>query len=369
MKVFLDSQVPPFDHYKKLKKALVTYREIRANGGWETVPEGKVLKPGMEDDRVPLIRKRLVVTGDLETDNMMEPAYDEKTVEGVKHFQARHALATDGVIGKKTVVTMNVPVEKRIRQIIINMERYRWLNVPESDRVLAVNIAGFNLLGIAKGIFELDMPVIVGKTYHKTPVFADTIKYLVINPYWNVPNSIAQNEMLPKLKKNPNYLKEKNIRLLNGWDPDAEEVDSTTFDWSSMGKADIVRYRLRQDPGPNNALGTIKFIFPNKYNVYLHDTPVHALFERKNRTMSHGCIRVSQPAELAAYIFKGEEGGLTLEQVKQTVESGKRTVVPLKKPFPIYILYRTVLVDPESGKINFFSDVYGRDALLEKALF
>jgi murein L,D-transpeptidase YcbB/YkuD len=369
MEAFLDKQVPPFYHYKKLKEALVTYREIKANGGWEPVPEGKVLKTGMEDDRLPIIRKRLAATGDLKTDNMMGTAYDEKTVEGVKHFQIRHALAADGVIGNETVETMNVPVDKRIRQIILNMERFRWLNVPGGKKVLAVNIAGFRLLGVANGIFELDMPVIVGKKYHKTPVFSDTIKYLVINPYWNVPNSIAQNEMLPKLKKNSNYLKEKNIRLLNGWDPDAEEVDSTTLDWNSMGKKDIVRYRLRQDPGPGNALGTIKFIFPNKYNVYLHDTPVHSLFERRKRAMSHGCIRVSQPAELAAYILKDEEGGLTLEQVKQTVESGKRTVVPLKNPFPVFILYRTVLVDPESGKINFFSDVYGRDALLEKALF
>ena len=369
MKAFLDSQIPPFRQYRKLKEALMQYREIKGDGGWKSVPEGEVLKAGMEDARIPLIRKRLTVTGDLTTESMEGTVYDEKTVEGVKHFQDRHGLAADGVIGKGTISTMNVPVDNRIRQIIINMERYRWLHVAEEERFLAVNIAGFRLVGVKNGAFEIDMPVIVGKEYHKTPVFSDTIKYLVINPYWNVPNSIAQNEMLPKLKKNPNYLKEKNIRLLNGWDPDAKEVDSTTLDWNSMGKGDIVRYRLRQDPGPNNALGTIKFIFPNKYNVYLHDTPVHSLFEQRKRTMSHGCIRVSKPAELASYVLGGEEAGWGIEKIKQTVASGKRTVVPLKKPFPIHILYRTVIFNPASGEINFFTDVYGRDALLEKALF
>ena len=236
MKAFLDSQIPPFRQYRKLKEALMKYRKIKANGGWEPVPEGEVLKPGMEDERMPLIRKRLAATGDLTTDSIGGASYDEKTVEGVKHFQARHGLAADGVVGKETVATMNVPVDTRIRQIIINMERYRWLHVAEEERVLAVNIAGFRLVGVKNGAFEIDMPVIVGKEYHKTPVFSDAIKYLVINPYWNIPNSIAKNEMLPKLKKNPNYLKEKNIRLLNGWDPDAKEVDSTTLDWNSMGK-------------------------------------------------------------------------------------------------------------------------------------
>ena len=166
---------------------------------------------------------------------------------------------------------------------------------------------------------EIAMPAIVGKAYHETPVFSDTIKYIVINPYWNIPNSIAKNEMLPKLKKNPNYLKEKNIRLLNGWDPDAKEIDSTTLDWKSMGEKDIVRYRLRQDPGPNNALGTIKFIFPNKYNVYLHDTPVHSLFQQRKRAFSHGCIRVSKPAELASYVLGGDEEGWGIEKIKQII--------------------------------------------------
>jgi murein L,D-transpeptidase YcbB/YkuD len=295
--------------------------------------------------------------------------YDEKTVAGVKRFQTRHSLAADGVIGRETVSSMNVPVDRRIRQILINMERYRWLNTSEAERVLAVNIAHFRILGIKNGSLEIAMPAIVGKTYHETPVFSDTIKYIVINPYWNIPNSIAKNEMLPKLKKNPNYLKEKNIRLLNGWDPDAKEVDSTTLDWKSMGEEDIVRYRLRQDPGPNNALGTIKFIFPNKYNVYLHDTPAHSLFQQRKRAFSHGCIRVSKPAELASYVLGGEKEGWGIEKIKQIIAGGERTVARPAKPYPIYILYRTVTVDPDSGEINFFPDVYGRDALLEKALF
>ena len=369
MKAFLDSQAPPFTQYRKLKTALMKYREIKANGGWESFSEGEILKPGMEDERMPLIRKRLAVTGDLTTDSMGGTGYDEKTVEGVKRFQTRHSLVADGVIGRETVSSMNVSVDRRIRQILINMERYRWLNTPETERVLAVNIAHFRILGIKNGSLEIDMPAIVGKEYHETPVFSDTIKYIVINPYWNIPNSIAKNEMLPKLKKNPNYLKEKNIRLLNGWDPDAKEIDSTTLDWKSMGEKDIVRYRLRQDPGPNNALGTIKFMFPNKYSVYLHDTPARSLFQQRKRAFSHGCIRVSKPAELASYVLGGDEEGWGIEQIKQIIAGGKRTVARPAKPYPIYILYRTVTVDSDSGEINFIPDVYGRDALLEKALF
>ena len=213
------------------------------------------------------------------------------------------------------------------------------------------------------------MPVIVGRKYHKTPVFSDTIKYIEFNPYWNVPPSIAKNEMLPKLKKDPYYLKKRHFRIFNGWGPDAKELDSTAIEWKRAGKKDIARLRLRQDPGPWNALGTVKFIFPNKYNVYLHDTPSHGLFQRRQRTFSHGCIRVSKPAELASYILGGREHGWDLKRINEIIAGGERKVVPLKKPFPVHILYRTVIVDPKTDAVHFLVDVYGRDALLDRALF
>ena len=266
---------------------------------------------------------------------------------------------------------MNLPVDAKIHQIRINMERYRWLTHQLGERVIVVNIAGFRAAGIKPktGEFEIEMPVIVGREYHKTPVFSDSIKYIEFNPYWNIPVSIARNEMLPKLKKNAYYLKERNIRIFNGWGPDAKELDSTAVNWGKVGKREMGRYKLRQDPGPKNALGTVKFMFPNKFNVYLHDTPSHGLFRETKRAFSHGCIRLSRPAELASYILGGEKNGWGIESVKKIIASGKRKVVSLKKPFPIYIVYRTVIVNPEKEEVNFRTDIYGRDALLEKALF
>ncbi|MBW1901892.1 MAG: L,D-transpeptidase family protein [Deltaproteobacteria bacterium] len=369
IEAFLDEQMPPYSQYKKLMKVLAEYRAIENKGGWDMVPEGKVLKPDMQNERVGLIRKRLAVTGDLASDHLDGMIYDNEVVEAVKAFQSRHGLTADGVVGAKTLSAMNVPVDSRIRQILVNMERYRWLSHHMEEPFIAVNIAGFRAGGVNKGVFEIEMPVIVGREYHETPVFSDAIKYIEFNPYWNVPTSIAMDEMLPKLKKNPNYLKERNFRVFSSWEPDAKELDSTALDWQGMGRKDIARLHIRQEPGPRNALGTVKFMFPNKYSVYLHDTPSHSLFKMEKRAFSHGCIRVSKPAELAAYILGGEAEGFGIEHINEIIASGKRKVVVLKKPFPVLILYRTLVVDPESGKINFREDVYGRDALLEKALF
>jgi len=371
MQAFLEQQVPPFLQYSKLRKALKEYRAMKTKGGWESIPEGKVLKPGMEDERVRLIRKRLAITGDLMSDGLEGIIYDDRTVQAIKRFQSRHGLAPDGIIGKNTLSALNISVDTKIRQIVINMERYRWIKHQLGERVIAVNIAGFKAAGIKPkiGEIEIKMRVIVGKEYHKTPVFSDSIKYVEFNPYWNITVSIAKNEMLPKLKKNAHYLKERNIRIFNSWGQNAKELDSTAIDWKKVGKKEIARWHLRQEPGPHNALGTVKFVFPNKFSVYLHDTPSHSLFQKTKRAFSHGCIRLSRPAEMASYVLGGEKNGWGLEKVKEIIAGGKRKVVSLKKPFPIYILYRTVIVNPENGEINFWADIYGRDTLLKKALF
>ena len=366
---FLDEQVPPYSQYKRLMQTLAEYRAIKNKGGWDKVPDGSLLKPDMENERVRLIRRRLAVTGDLASDHLDGLIYDNEVVEAVKAFQSRHGLTADGVVGPRTLSAMNVQVDSRIRQILVNMERYRWLSHRIEEPFIAVNIAGFRAGGVNKGAIEIDMPVIVGKEFHKTPVFSDTIKYIEFNPYWNVPTSIAMNSMVPKLKKNPNYLKERNFRVFSSWGPDARELDSTALDWKGMERSDIARLHIRQEPGPTNALGTVKFMFPNKYSVYLHDTPSHGLFKMEKRTFSHGCIRVSKPAELASYILGGEAKGWGMDPIKEIIASGKRKVVVLEKPFPVHILYRTVVVDPRNGDVHFREDVYGRDALLEKALF
>ncbi len=369
LKRYLDEQAPPFVAYQNLRDALAEYRVFEANGGWETIPEGKTLKAGMNDPRVSVVRKRLAISGDLQSEDLESTLYDDVVAVGVKHFQKRHGLAEDGALGKQTLAQMNVPVDKRIRQIRVNMERWRWIDRDQTNSVIAVNIAGFELVGVENQQFNIIMPVIVGKTFHMTPVFSDQISYVEINPYWNVPPSIAKKEMLPKLKKDARYLEKRNFRLFESWQENAKELDSTSIPWASVSARDMARYHIRQDPGPKNALGTVKFMFPNQFNVYLHDTPSHSLFGRTKRTFSHGCIRVSRPAELASYVLGGEEGGWGVDKVNDVIASGERKVVRLDKPLPVYILYRTVLVYPDTDQLMFLQDVYGRDALLEKALF
>ena len=369
MKAFMEQQAPPFLQYRELQKILIKYRAIAAKGGWPSMPAGKVLKPDMEDQRIFAVRKRLAATGDQAIENMDSAVFDTALVEAVKRFQKRHNLNQDGVIGNKTLAAMNVPVSSRINQIIINMERYRWLKRLRDDSLVVVNIAGFEAAAGKPGKFDVRMPVIVGKAYHKTPVFSDTIKYVDFNPFWNVPNSIARNEMLPKLKKNPDYLGTKNMRIFLGWDPDSPELDPTTIDWSKVSKKDMNRYRIRQDPGPNNALGTLKIMFPNKYSVYLHDTPSQGLFKQERRAFSHGCIRMGKPAEMAAWVLGGEEKGWTVARVNEIVASRKRQVVSLERPMSVYILYRTAFVDPEDHTLYFYEDIYDRDQFLAKALF
>jgi murein L,D-transpeptidase YcbB/YkuD len=200
-------------------------------------------------------------------------------------------------------------------------------------------------------------------------VFNNTIKHVDINPYWNVPASIARNEILPKQQKDPLHLKKNHMRMFQGWDSDAPEIDASTIDWNKMTRNQMDTYRIRQDPGPHNALGTLKLMFPNEYNVYLHDTPAHDLFRRDRRTFSHGCIRMERPAEMAAYVLGGEENGWTVKRIKDLVATQKRHVFRLKKPMPVFILYRTALVDADDGSIYFYEDVYGRDKVLAQALF
>jgi L,D-transpeptidase YcbB len=368
MKAFLEQQAPPHPQYAELRKKLAEYRALATKGGWPSIPAGKVLKPGMEDQRVKMVRKRLAVTEELDSQNVDSAVFDTALEETVKRFQKRHNLKPDGVVGIGSQAAMNVPVTSRIKQIIINMERYRWLKrIRMDDRLVVVNIAGFEAVAGKPKKFDLTMPVIVGKEYHKTPVFSDTIKYVVFNPYWNLTPSIARNETLPALKKDSRYLKKHNMRIFKGWEPDAAELDTTTIDWSKVSKRDMNRYRIRQDPGPENALGTLKLVFPNPYNVYLHDTPAHGLFKEERRAFSHGCIRMARPAEMAVWVLGGEEKGWSLARVNEIVASGKRHVAVLDQPIPIYILYRTAVVNPEDNTLYFYEDIYGRDQLLAKA--
>lgn len=361
---FLEHLAPQHPEYAALKQALKDYRALAQQGGWPTIPSGPTLQPGMSDPRIPSIRQRLALTDAAEPGH--GKTYDEALAAAVKRFQKRHALPPQGVIGPETLAALNVPVEQRIRQIIVNLERWRWLSADRAGRQIWVNIPSFTLWGLQDGAVEITMPVVVGKLDQPTPAFDERLEYLEFNPDWHVPHDIAINEYLPELRKNPASLKPKHIRFFSGGARDAPEIDPRGIDWNLMTPATMERYVLRQDPGPWNALGTVKFMFPNKYNVYLHDTSEPRFFARSRRTYSHGCVRVGQPYELAAWVLAKENPPWTLERVQATIASGEHTSVALAKAMPVHLIYRTAWV--EGDRVHFAPDIYNRDAALERVL-
>ncbi len=361
---FFISWQPSAPQYAALRAALGDYRALAANGGWPTVLMGETLKPGMSDPRVPALRARLAVTDGAspQAPPGAEDVYDDELVAVVKSFQARHGLDVDGVAGRATIVALNVPVEDRIQEIVVAMERWRWMPESLGSKYVIVNIAGFELKRVNNGKVEEKMAVVVGKPYHRTPVFSDEIRYIEFNPYWNVPSSIALKEELPKLRKNPGARAAAGFEAVRG-----DKVYSlTSINWNQYGPGNFP-FQLRQKPGPNNALGRVKYMFPNQFNVYLHDTPAKSLFSRSDRAFSHGCVRLSRPLELAPPVLAaGGVSGWDMAKVQRVVDSRQRTVVNLDKPLPIHITYFTAWVD--HGVPNFRADVYEQDEKLIAAL-
>ncbi|MFV0438958.1 MAG: murein L,D-transpeptidase [Desulfopila sp.] len=369
MRQFLGQQAPPFAQYASLMNKLAEYRVLAAKGGWERIAPGQVIRPGMTDSRIPALRQRLAVSGEYTAPPAAANVYDSTLVLAIKRFQQHHGLEQDGIIGPHTLAAMNVSAEKRVQQIIVNMERYRWLDRSAlHNRQVVVNIAGFTAAGVDREKVELSMPVVVGEAYQQTPVFDDTITYVELNPYWTVPPSIASKETLPKLRKNPHYLVQRKMRLFSGWGEESKELDSTTINWSAVSPERMRQYRIRQDPGPGNDLGRLKIMFPNPYNVYLHDTPHRNLFARDKRAFSHGCIRLGKPVQLASWVLGGAEAGWSAERLNELIATEKRRVITLATPVPVHILYRTAVVE-EDGSIIFYDDIYDRDRLIGKALF
>ncbi len=349
--------------YGRLKQKLAEYRELASLGELPKIPAGKALKPGMDDPRVPAIRKLLLSYGDLaNNENAASTTYDDELVTAVKHFQQRHGRTQDGVIGPSTLKAMNVPISYRIKQMKINLERRRWMSKNLGKRYVFVNQAD-QILKVVDTLPDREKTrlvarIVVGKPFHRTPVFSDKMEYLVINPYWNVPPSIANKEYLPKLRRDPGYLQRQNIRILSS----SGEVNPYSVNWNSISR---IPYRLRQDSGGRNALGRLKFIFPNKYNVYIHDTPSKSLFNRDTRYFSHGCMRVQYPVKLAAVLLKPQ--GWSEQRIRNQIASGKRRIVRLKTKIPVHVTYLTSWVNKD-GTVNFRKDVYGRDKRLMKAL-
>jgi len=317
---------------------------------------------------VPDVRRRLAATGELAPDASApsDPTlYDDALAAAVHRFQEQHGLTADGVIGPHTREVMNVTAKQRVRQIIANMERLRWLPDDLGQRYVTVNVAGFSLKAVDHGIVVAEMPVVVGTSVRRTPVFTSKITSLIFNPSWTVPLKVAREDILQKLIQNPAYLTSQGIRVYAGWSSDAPLVDPADIDWKRLG-ARIAQYRLRQDPGPLNALGVVKFQIPNKFDVYLHDTPARDKFNRTVRTFSSGCVRVGDPDTLTDFLLR-DLPRWDLARRQAVVESRVTETVVLRTRVPIYLLYQTAWGN-DDGTATFRDDIYDRDKDLLKAL-
>lgn len=353
---------PTHRQYAQLRSMLAGYRALADRGGWPLVSEGETLKPGMQDFRVGELRANLSKRGYDGIDPVSDPStYDVDLEAVVKHFQRRHGLEVDGAVGPATISALNVTAEQRVRQIIVNLERWRWLPDNLGERYVLVNQAFFFLELFEAGSVTDRRRVIVGKPYHKTPMFSDQIKYADFNPTWTVPQSISRNEYLPKLKSDPGYLSRNNMVLYS----DGTPVDPYSVNWSAISGR--FPYRIVQQPGERNALGRVKFMFPNEFSVYLHDTPSRNLFGRTGRAFSHGCIRVDDPLDFAQRLFMPDQG-LTRAEIDGIIATRKLTRRKLNDPVDVHLTYFTAWID-DNGVPAFFSDIYARDAIVERVLF
>jgi murein L,D-transpeptidase YcbB/YkuD len=358
----LEGLSPQQPYYRDLKSALATYRGIEAGGGWPQVPAGPTLKPGMRHARVEALRQRLAATGDL-TDQASDPAlFDDALAEAVRAFQKRHRMTADGAVGPATLAALQVPVRARIDQIRVNLERARWMLHDVPQTFVVADIAGFEAGYFRAGRLIWRSRVQVGKPYRSTPIFRSNISYLVLNPTWTVPPGIEARDILPAVKRNRGYLAAKNLRVI---DPQGRTVDPARIDWSRYSGRNFP-YTFRQDPGPDNALGQIKFMFPNPHFVYLHDTPSKDLFERDVRAFSSGCIRVERPLELAELLLNDPDQW-SLEQIRSAVDTQKTQTVTLPAPVPVLLYYWTAQGQAD-GRVHFKNDVYRRDPAVLKAL-
>lgn len=346
--------------YRSLAAELAGLRRIRQAGGWEPIPSGPALRRDSADWRVPLLRRRLLVSGDLaagplRTDSVFDPALEA----AVLSFQHRHGLAEDGVVGPATLAGLNVPVEGRIDQVRVNLERARWVLHELPDTALVVNIAGAMVYLVRGSEIAFQSRAIVGTPYTRTPVFTALLRYVELNPSWTVPPGIV-GEILAHVRGSSTYLARQRIHVI---DRSGRRVDPATIDFSAWGPRTFP-YVFRQDPGPANPLGRVKFGLPNRYSVYLHDTPSRELFARDERTFSHGCIRVEDPFRLAELLLAGTSW--SRQELETAVGSGKTVVIDLPEPVPVVVQYWTAAADLH-GELHFYRDVYDRDrAVLER---
>jgi murein L,D-transpeptidase YcbB/YkuD len=357
---------PNHPGYSGLKTYLAHYRNIAKMFHEVPLLDGTRLQKGDRGTSVGNLHERLIILGDLYADNNDRvDIFDESTEEAVLRYQKRHGLIQDGVVGPRTLEMLNTSLQKRIRQIELNMERWRWVPRNIGNRYLIVNIADFKLWVTENHRRVLDMRVVVGRPYRRTPVFSAKMTFMVINPYWNIPQRLAIRDVLPKIQKNIHYIEQQNIKVFKDWRENSAEIDPETIAWNKIEPRNFT-YKLRQEPGPKNVLGRMKFIFPNKFAVYLHDTPKRSLFNKNNRDFSSGCIRVEEPIILAVYLLQ-DDPSWTRERLMQAIENKTPQIVGLKRPITVHLQYWTAWVD-DTGKLNFRHDIYDRDRPLDRAL-
>ena len=354
------------EEYRLLREALAAQRTIAAAGGWPLVPWGGKLREGDRHARVAALRRRLAATGELPAGSSTSSTrFDRELTAALKRFQERHGIEADGIVGKETLAALNIPASARVRQIEANLERLRWLPRDLGPRYLTVNIADYNLVLTEAGAPPLRMRIIAGRQVRRTPFFTGEITSILFNPSWTVPEKLAIEDKLPLILADPFYLEDRGFTV---WAPAGagwRQVDPASVPWARLSK-DTFPYQLRQEPGPGNALGRVKFQIPNRHDIYLHDTPSRELFSRRERSFSSGCIRVERPVELAARLL-APNPAWTSARIEETIAAGASVSVPLAVPMPTYLFYWTAWVDGD-GALQLREDVYGSDRALLAAL-
>ena len=371
---------PLHPEYDQLKKALATYRADERAGDWPTLPTNTVLKPGQYAPAVAALRKRLLGSAGGEVAsvpaataakpgqpvNVAARTYDPTLQAAVKQFQEDAGLKADGIVRGETLKQLNVPIGTRIDQLILNMERWRWLPKKFEPNYLLVNIPEYTLHVVEDNKEAFNMRVIVGKVLHETPVFSDKMEYVVLAPYWNVPFSIIDNELRDKLAANPSYLDRLDMEVVKGYGRKATTVNPASIDWANVTQESF-KYTLRRRPGPKNDLGDVKFIFPNSNDIYLHDTPHDELFSQSSRSFSHGCVRLSEPIKLATYLLRNRPEW-DKQTILDTIATHREKYITLKEKLPVYLVYFTAWADA-SGHPHFRDDIYGLDKKLALEYF
>ncbi len=366
----IQSLAPTFPLYPALKKALARYQDLTDHPAWKhPLPalKNNKIEPGSSYEGTAVLLERLVALGDLPADSLAPgPIYQGKLVDGIKAFQIRHGLQPDGIIGRGTMEQLQIHPGARAKQIALSMERLRWTPLQHGNKMIVVNIPAFMLHAYQNRPdgsidIQVEMKVIIGKALNtQTPLFDEDMRMIEFSPYWNIPPSIARNETIPAIRKDPSYIQKQQLEFVDSQGNVYTSVTAARLDAVLAGTM-----RIRQRPGPHNALGDIKFIFPNNDHIYMHHTPAVQLFHRSRRDFSHGCIRLEEPVALAKFVL-ADEPAWTESRIRAAMDNGKSSTIRLKQPIPVVIAYSTAMV--KNGKVFFYSDIYGHDKLLSIAL-